>query len=56
MSSSTYYTASVVGGGTGGKLSLDALVASERFDLVAAADVSETARQALAQRYPGIKI
>lgn len=50
------YTAAVVGGGTGGKLSMDALAASDRFDLVAAADVSAEARDALGARYPGIRL
>ena len=50
------YTASVVGGGAGGKLSMDALVASERFELVAATDLREDVRQELARRYPGIRL
>jgi len=50
------YTACVVGGGSGGKLSMDALTASERFELVAAADISAKARAALAQRYPGVRL
>jgi len=49
-------TASVVGGGAGGRLSMDALAASPRFHLVAAADVSPDARKALTQRYPGLRI
>jgi predicted dehydrogenase len=50
------YTASVIGGGSGGRLSLNALVASDRYRLIAAADISETARQGLAERYPGIAL
>ena len=50
------YTASVVGGGSGGNLSMRALVASDRFELVAAADINEEARQALAQTHPGIRL
>lgn len=53
---SRVYTASVVGGGSGGRLSLNALVASERFRLVAAADISERARAELAERYPGVRL
>jgi len=49
------YTASVVGGGSGGKLSLAALAASSRYDLVAAADLSADVRAELAERYPGIR-
>ena len=48
-------TACVVGGGSGGRLSMDALVASDRFELLAAADISEDARAALQKDYPGIK-
>lgn len=48
------YTAAVVGGGMGGKLSLAALHASERFDLVAAADLRADVRAELAQLYPGL--
>jgi predicted dehydrogenase len=50
------YTASVVGGGFGGRLSIDALRSSERFEPVAAADVSPTARDALTRDYPGLEI
>ena len=56
MSQTQRFSASVVGGGSGGKLSMNALVASERFDLIAAADFSERARQELAARYPGIRL
>ncbi len=56
MAIPTRYTASVVGGGAGGKLSMNALVASERYNLVAAADLREDVRQELAVRYPGIRL
>jgi predicted dehydrogenase len=50
------YTASVVGGGSGGKLSLAALAASSRYDLVAAADLRADVRSELAPRYPAIRL
>ena len=50
------YSASVVGGGSGGRLSLNALRSSERFEPVAVADVSAAAREALAKDYPGIEV
>ena len=37
-------TASVIGAGAGGSLSIDALIASDRFDLVGVADMSEASR------------
>lgn len=49
------YTASVIGCGFGGAMSLDALVASDRFDLVAACDQSEEARATAGDRSPGIQ-
>jgi predicted dehydrogenase len=52
----TRYTASVVGGGSGGKLSLAGLAASSRYDLVAAADLRADVRAELAERYPGIRL
>lgn len=48
------YTASVVGAGTGGRLSLRALSASDRFELVAVADISAQARAAAEAAFPGI--
>jgi len=48
-------TASVVGGGMGGKLSLVALHASERFELVALADIQPEVNAALAEQYPGLR-
>ncbi len=50
------YTAVVVGGGSGGRLSLNALRASERFELRAVADISPAAREALAKDFPGIAV
>jgi predicted dehydrogenase len=50
------YTASVVGGGAGGRLSLNALRSSERFEPVAVADVSPAAREALAKDFPGLDV
>lgn len=52
----TEYTASVVGGGAGGRLSLNALRSSDRFELMAVADISASAREALAKDYPGIAV
>jgi len=47
------YTAAVVGAGMGGKLSLAALAASDRFELVGVADLREEVRREVEQRYPG---
>jgi predicted dehydrogenase len=49
------FTASVVGGGAGGKLSMTALRNSERFELVAAADLKPEVCEALAAQFPGIR-
>lgn len=49
------YTAAVVGAGSGGKLSMRALSVSDRFELVAVADLSETARQEAETLCPGIR-
>lgn len=48
-------TASVVGGGAGGRLSLKALMQSERFDLVAATDLRPEVCADLEQKFPGIR-
>ncbi len=48
-------SASVVGGGTGGRLSLRALADSPLFDLVAVADLRPEVRRDLAAEYPGIE-
>lgn len=47
-------TASVVGGGMGGKLSLSALHNSEYYDLVAAADLRPEVCESLKEQYPYI--
>lgn len=49
-------TASVVGGGVGGRLSLIALAKSDKYELVAAADLSEKTREELAGLFPGIQL
>src|SRR5438552_15138442 len=49
------YTAGVVGAGRGGQLSMAALTASERFELVAVADLRADARQDIARLYPTIR-
>lgn len=49
------YRTGVVGGGAGGKLSMAALAASERFDLVALADLRAEVRQEIAALHPGIR-
>lgn len=46
------YTAAVIGTGMGGKLSLRGLSASERFKLIAAADLRPEARQEVRAIYP----
>ncbi len=48
-------TACVIGGGAGGRLSLDALARSPFFRLVGAADLRADARAELECRYPGIR-
>jgi predicted dehydrogenase len=50
------YTAAVVGGGAGGKLSLAALAASERFQPLAVADLRADVRAELAERYPNLRV
>lgn len=49
-------TAGVVGAGTGGMLSVRALLASERFRLVGVADTSGPARDKVAQEVPGVAV
>jgi predicted dehydrogenase len=49
------FTAAVVGGGAGGRLSLAALAASPRFDLVAAADLRADVRERLAESFPCLR-
>jgi len=48
-------TATVVGGGSGGRLSMKALRASDRFELVAAADIRPEACAELEQTFPGLR-
>jgi predicted dehydrogenase len=48
-------TASVVGGGMGGRLSLQALTRSDRYELVAAADLRSEVCTSLEQDFPGIQ-
>jgi predicted dehydrogenase len=52
---SSIHTASVVGGGGGGRLSLQALQQSSCFELVAAADLRAEARAELANLFPGLR-
>ena len=52
---STTYTAAVVGAGSGGKLSMQALSSLGRFELIAVADWSEEARREAQAGYPGIR-
>ena len=51
----TKLTASVVGGGMGGQLSLGALAASDCYELVAAADLREEVRAQLEAKFPGLR-
>jgi len=48
-------TAAVVGGGAGGRLSLNALHHSERFELLAAADLRPEVCDGLREQFPGLK-
>jgi predicted dehydrogenase len=50
------YRACVVGGGAGGRLSLNALRASDRYEAVAVADVNPVAREALARDFPELTV
>ena len=49
------YRAAVVGAGAGGKLSMRALAASERFQLVAVADIDKDALAAAKEAYPDVE-
>lgn len=51
----TVYTVSVVGAGWGGQLSMAGAVASDRFELVAVADVAEEAQQRVRAKYPHVQ-
>ncbi len=55
MPKASVYTASVVGGGAGGRLSLDALATSERYQLIAAADLRPEVCRELEAHYPGLR-
>jgi len=48
-------TASVVGGGGGGQLSMKPLIQSDRFDFVAATDLRLETCKVLEQKFPGIR-
>ena len=50
------YTASVIGAGMGGRLSINALVESPRFRLLAVADLRADVRKQLYQMNPNIKL
>ena len=49
------YTASVVGGGSGGRLSLNALAASDRYQLIAAADLRDDVQASLQKDFAGLR-
>lgn len=49
------YNAAVIGAGSGGKLSMKAAAASERFNLVAVADWREDSRREAEGLYPGLR-
>ncbi len=53
--SQTKLSGSVVGGGLGGQLSMKALARSERFDLVAVADLRPEVCEHLEQVFPGLR-
>jgi predicted dehydrogenase len=55
MKSTHSFTASVIGGGFGGGLSLDALAASDDFELIAVTDLRPQVCQALETKYPGLR-
>jgi len=52
---SNIYTAAVVGAGSGGKLSLKGLAASDRFQLKAVTDLREEVRREVETLYPGVR-
>lgn len=56
MSAEPILTAAVVGGGFAGRLALDALTASHRFQPVAVAEPNPTTRRELAERYHGLVV
>jgi len=48
------FTATVIGTGAGGRLSMAALVASPRFELVGVTDISPAARERVEKDFPGV--
>jgi predicted dehydrogenase len=46
-------TATVIGAGAGGTLSIDALIASDRYDLIGVADMSEASRARVTEKTAG---
>lgn len=54
MSTRTY-TATVVGGGAGGRLSMTGLARSSRYELIAACDLRAEVCAELAQQFPGLR-
>lgn len=55
MSERPVYSAAVVGCGAGGTLSIRALAASDRYELVAVCDQRQEVRDAVAREFPGIR-
>ena len=53
MSGAKRLTASVIGAGAGGTLSIDALIASDRYDLIGVADVNQASRDRVAEKTSG---
>lgn len=49
------YSAAVIGCGSGGSLSIDALARSARFDLTAVCDLRSDVRRAVAAKHPGVR-
>lgn len=52
---SKVYRAAVIGAGAGGKLSMRGLVASDRYELVAVADINASALEPLKPEFPGAR-
>ena len=50
------FTSSVIGCGSGGRLSLSAYDASPHFTLTAACDTSDRAREEVQEKYPGVRV
>ncbi|MEA3162686.1 MAG: hypothetical protein QOE88_504, partial [Verrucomicrobiota bacterium] len=49
------HSVSVVGGGVGGRLSLEAAASSEHYELVALADLRPEVGEELSRKYPGLQ-